>query len=105
MEHDEANGMALNVGSGEPVTIQQVAQVLASSLGSQIPAELTGKYRAGDIRHCFADISAAGRVLGYRPKVRFADGIRELVQWLREQTAEDRAAEAAQQLDAYGLTA
>ena len=105
MEREEANGMALNVGSGEPVTIQQVAQVLASSLGSQIPAELTGKYRAGDIRHCFADISAAGRVLGYRPKVRFADGIRELVQWLREQTAEDRAAEATQQLDAYGLTA
>ena len=105
MERDQANGMALNVGSGEPVTIRQVAQVLAAALGSRLPAEITGKYRAGDIRHCFADISAAQRVLGYRPKVRFAEGIRELVQWLREQSAEDRAAEAVQQLDAYGLTA
>ncbi|HEU5452963.1 MAG TPA: NAD-dependent epimerase/dehydratase family protein [Terriglobales bacterium] len=105
MERDEANGMALNVGSGEPVTIQQVATVLATALGSKIPADITGRYRAGDIRHCFADISAAERVLGYQPKVRFAEGIRELVQWLREQTAEDRVAEAAQQLDAYGLTA
>ena len=105
MERDQANGMALNVGSGEPVTIQQVASVLAASMGSKIPAEITGRYRAGDIRHCFADISAAERVLGYQPQVRFADGIGELVQWLREQTAEDRVAEAAQQLDAYGLTA
>lgn len=105
MERSEADGMALNIGSGEPVTIEQVAHVLASALGSKVPSEITGKYRAGDIRHCFADISAAGRVLGYRPKVRFADGIRELVQWLREQTADDRAAEAVQQLDAYGLTA
>jgi dTDP-L-rhamnose 4-epimerase len=78
---------------------------LATALGSRLPAEITGKYRAGDIRHCFADISAAERVLGYQPKVQFADGVRELVQWLREQTAEDRAAEAAQQLDAYGLSA
>ncbi|HET7185040.1 MAG TPA: NAD-dependent epimerase/dehydratase family protein [Terriglobales bacterium] len=105
MEREQANGMALNVGSGEPVTIEQVAQVLAIALDTVIPAEITGKYRAGDVRHCYADISAAGRVLGYKPKVRFAEGIRELVQWLREQPAEDRVAEATQQLGAYGLTA
>lgn len=105
MEREQANGMALNVGSGEPVTIEQVAQVLAIALDTVIPSEITGKYRAGDVRHCYADISAAGRVLGYKPKVRFAEGIRELVQWLREQPAEDRVAEATQQLGAYGLTA
>ena len=105
MERDEANGQALNIGSGDPVTIQQVAEVLSSSLGMQIPAEITGKYRAGDIRHCFADISAARRLLGYSPKVRFADGVRELVQWLKQQTAEDRVAEATQQLGVFGLTA
>ncbi len=105
MQREQANGMALNVGSGEPVTIEQVARVLATALDTAIPAEITGKYRAGDIRHCYADISAAERVLGYKPKVRFAEGIRELVEWLREQTAEDRVAEATQQLGAYGLTA
>ena len=104
-EREQANGMALNIGSGEPVTIEQVARVLATALDTPIPAEITGKYRAGDIRHCYADISAAERVLGYKPKVRFAEGIRELVEWLREQNAEDRVAEATQQLGAYGLTA
>ena len=105
MECRQAGGMTLNVGSGEPVTIEQVARVLAAALDTAIPAELTGKYRAGDIRHCFADISAAERVLGYRPKVRFAEGIRELVHWLRRQSAEDRVAEATQQLGVFGLTA
>jgi dTDP-L-rhamnose 4-epimerase len=105
MEREQANGIALNVGSGEAVTIAQLGRVLAAALDTVIPAEISGKYRAGDIRHCFADISAAERVLGYKPKVRFAEGIRELVQWLREQTAEDRVAEATQQLGIYGLTA
>jgi dTDP-L-rhamnose 4-epimerase len=105
MERPEAAGMALNIGSGEPVSIRDVARVLTQALGSNLPAEITGKYRAGDIRHCFADISAARHMLGYKPSVRFAEGIRELVGWLRWQTAEDRAAEAVQQLDLYGLTA
>lgn len=105
MKCEQANGMALNIGSGRPVSILEIASVLAGALGCDISAQITGKYRAGDIRHCFADISAAGRVLGYKPKVEFADGIRELVAWLRSQTAHDRAAEAAQQLDVYGLTA
>ncbi len=105
MERPQADGMALNVGSGEPVTIEQVAGVLAVALDTGIPAAITGKYRAGDIRHCFADISAAERVLGYQPKVHFAEGIRELVHWLRQQSAEDRVAEATQQLGVYGLTA
>jgi dTDP-L-rhamnose 4-epimerase len=105
MDREQANGIALNVGSGEPVSIAEVARVLATALESKLPAEITGKYRAGDIRHCFADISAAKRLLGYQPRVRFAEGIRELVQWLRQQTAEDRVAEANQELGLYGLTA
>ena len=105
MERSEADGMAVNIGSGDPVTIATVADVLSSTLGVRVAAEITGKYRAGDIRHCYADISTAKRALGYGPKVHFADGVRELVQWLREQTAEDRVAEATQQLGAFGLTA
>jgi len=105
MERPEADGMALNVGSGQPVSIQQVAATLQAALGSELSAQVTEKHRAGDIRHCFADIGNATRVLGYKPKAAFADGVRELAQWLKEQTAVDRAAEATQQLDLYGLTA
>jgi len=105
MERRTADGLALNVASGEPVNVREVASTLAGALGMRIEPELTGKSRAGDIRHCFADISAARKHLGYEPKVKFADGVRELVNWLREQTAEDHAAEAAQKLTLYGLTA
>jgi dTDP-L-rhamnose 4-epimerase len=105
MERPEANGMALNIGSGDPISVSEVATALSSALGVEIDPELTEKYRAGDIRHCFADISLAKKVLGYEPKIKFAEGVRELVQWLKEQRAEDRAAEAVQKLTVYGLTA
>lgn len=105
MERNSADGLALNVASGEPVNVREVASTLASALGMEIAPEITGKYRAGDIRHCFADISAARKYLGYESSVKFSDGIRELVSWLREQRADDRAAEAVQKLTVYGLTA
>jgi len=105
MRRSEGDGMALNIGSGHPITIDDVARQLTRCLDASIPAEITGKYRAGDIRHCFADISAARRVLGYKPRYRFADGIVELVDWLRLQNAVDRAAQMVHELAAYGLTA
>ncbi len=105
MEQSEADGMALNIGSGEAVTIEGVAGALSETMGRQVPAEITGRYRAGDIRHCFADISAARQLLGYHPKFHFSQGVRELVAWLCEQTAVDKVQEAAQELDRYGLTA
>jgi dTDP-L-rhamnose 4-epimerase len=105
MERPQADGMALNIGSGQPITIRQVAAELARALGTEIAPQITGKYRAGDIRHCFADISAAEKVLGYRPRVKFEEGIQELVQWLGSQKAMDRSAEAVEQLTTYGLAA
>ncbi len=105
MERCEADGMALNIGSGSPISIAQVADTLIHHLGRSTPAEITGKYRAGDIRHCFGDISAARHVLGYEPTHRFADGIAELVEWLRSQRATDKAADMVHQLTTYGLTA
>jgi dTDP-L-rhamnose 4-epimerase len=105
MDRAGADGMALNVGSGEPVSISEVAATLSEALLSDVAPELTGKYRAGDIRHCFADITAAKRYLGYEPQVRFADGVRELVGWLRLQQPQDRAAEAIAHLSNFGLAA
>lgn len=105
MERSEADGHALNIGSGDPISISQVAAVLSDALGMQVPAEITGRYRAGDIRHCFADLSAARRLLGYEPRHKFAEGVRELAGWVREQTAVDRGPDAVQQLATFGLTA
>lgn len=105
MERSGADGMALNVGSGEPVSIREVARTLAGALETSLAPELTGKHRAGDIRHCFADISAARRLLGYQPRVRFAEGVKELVSWLRGQQPRDRVDAAAAELSRFGLAA
>jgi dTDP-L-rhamnose 4-epimerase len=105
LERSEADGLALNVGSGEPISIREVAATLARELGKDIPAEITGKYRAGDIRHCFADISLASRLLGYKPRYSFSTAIGELVEWLRTQQPEDRVTEATAQLTQRGLAA
>jgi dTDP-L-rhamnose 4-epimerase len=99
------DGMAMNIGSGEPITISEVGAALAEALKSKVLVELTGKYRAGDIRHCFGDISLARKQLGYEPRVRFSEGMKELVGWLRSQQPQDRAAEAVAQLSNFGLTA
>jgi len=105
MECTEADGLAINVGSGSPVTVRKVAETLAQTLGVEAPSEITGKYRAGDIRHCFGDIALARQLLGYSPRYQFDDGVVELVQWLRSQSAVDRVEEACGRLVAYGLTA
>ena len=105
MERSAADGMALNIGSGEPISIHEVAVTLSAALGAPMAPDLTGKYRAGDIRHCFADISRARKLLGYEPKSRFSEGVKDLVAWLRCQQPADRAAEAVAELSYYGLTA
>ncbi len=105
MERAQADGMALNIGSGKPISIREIALILGEELGSEVAAQVTGKYRAGDIRHCFADISLASRTLGYSPQFQFSSGVRELGEWLKSQTAQDRASEAVEQLNVYGLTA
>jgi dTDP-L-rhamnose 4-epimerase len=105
MESSAADGMALNIGSGSPITIREVAEWLGESLGLEIEPEITHKFRAGDIRHCFADITAARQLLGYKPRTSFAQGVGELVEWVKSQQAEDRADAAVAQLVQFGLTA
>jgi dTDP-L-rhamnose 4-epimerase len=95
---------AYNVGTGRALTILDIAEALITHLGSDQVPEITHTYRAGDIRHCFADISRI-RAVGYEPKVRFEDGIADLVGWVRSQTAVDRFDGAKQELVRRGLAA
>jgi dTDP-L-rhamnose 4-epimerase len=104
LERDEAAGRAVNVGSGESVSVREIASRLARVTGREdLEAEITGKYRVGDIRHCFADIALARDVLGYEPRVALDDGMAELAEWLDGQTAEDRVDSAHGELVARGL--
>lgn len=105
LESEAAEGKVLNVGSGRAMTVREVAERIATAMGKgRIESELTGKYRMGDVRHCFADIDAARRALGYEPIVPFERGLEELVGWLEGQVAKDRVAEARAELESRGLT-
>jgi dTDP-L-rhamnose 4-epimerase len=100
-----AAGGVFNIGSGRAVTVREVAAAIAEVMGrSNMRPEVTGKYRVGDVRHCFADISLAREVLGYAPQVSFHEGLAELAGWLRGQVATDRVAQARAELEARGLT-
>lgn len=99
----EADYQALNIGSGEAHRIIEVAIAMAEALQVPIAPHLPNKYRVGDIRHCFADIGKAKRLLGYAPEIKFADGIRELAEWVRAQTAIDHVEQAERILEQRGL--
>lgn len=105
MERAESNGQIINIGCGKPITIRRVAEILAHSLGADLEPIITYKYRAGDIRHCYADVSRARLLLGYEPQVTHEQGFLELAEWLKSQEAEDNAETMLQQLTTYGLTA
>lgn len=103
-EAEHVEGRAFNIGSGQARTVLDVARSMSRVLGRPIEAEVVGEYRMGDIRHCFADIDAARRELGFVPRVAFEEGLDELGRWLAGQTAEDRVMDACQELRARGLT-
>lgn len=103
LEHSGADYQAVNIASGSPVTIAEVAALLSSAMKQASLAEVTGQHRVGDIRHCVADINRAEALLGYKPKVQLADGIHELITWVTQQTADDRATQAAEELETHKL--
>jgi dTDP-L-rhamnose 4-epimerase len=103
LEKENAKDVILNIGSGETVTVASVAERLAKVLSKDIEPEVSGKYRVGDIRHCFPDISRARAVLGYQPTYTLERGMHELAKWLERQTADDRFNEMRAELTARGL--
>lgn len=71
-----------NVGSGRSITVNEIARTLARLLRKNIAPEILHKYRVGDIRHCFADISKLERDFGVRPQRDFEEGMEELIAWV-----------------------
>jgi dTDP-L-rhamnose 4-epimerase len=104
LEQDGADGQAVNVGSGQSASVLEIAEALARLLGKKLEPELPGKFRAGDIRHCFADVTRAREALGFEAEVPFERGLAQLAEWLEGQAATDRFDEAAAELSQRGLT-
>jgi dTDP-L-rhamnose 4-epimerase len=101
---DAAVGRAINLGTGRRTSVLDVADALASGLGVSVEPEVNGQYRAGDIRHCYADTKLAEELLGFRARVSLERGMGELISWLADQEADDRVAAATGELEAWGLT-
>jgi dTDP-L-rhamnose 4-epimerase len=104
LEVDGADGHAVNVGSGRSVSVREIGTKLGEVVGRELEPELTGEWRVGDIRHCFADVALARSALGYVPAIELEAGMAELAAWLEGQTAVDRVEHAAAELSRRGLS-
>jgi dTDP-L-rhamnose 4-epimerase len=120
MDHELACYEAYNVASGQALTILQVAEILTHAMQQagllsemqlqQVQPEITGLFRAGDIRHCVSDIGRL-QALGFKPEVRFSNGAAALVEWVRGQRSGEKPAavnnafqNAQHELEQRGLT-
>ncbi len=103
LEKDAANGQVYNVGTGRQTSVLDVAGALSRELQFDAPMQIEHRFRAGDIRHCFGDISKISKELGYAPRVGLEEGMRELLDWLREAEAVDHVDAATAELDRRGL--
>lgn len=104
MERDGGDYRSINIGSGRPRTIRDVALALARACGRvEIEPELTGEFRKGDIRHCFPDLTLARQALGFTPQADFEHSLGALIEWSRQAEAIDRTDEAQQELRQRGL--
>jgi len=104
LEKPAAAGHVINIGSGRSYTIKAVAELLAEAMGiADRKPEILFKARAGDIRHCFADIAKARDLLGFQPRFLLEDTLDAFVEWVRANTSVDRGSEMRQQLEARGL--
>ena len=95
IEKEEANGHVFNVGTGVATDVLTVARTLIEKYEIDVPVTISGNFRLGDIRHNYADITAARTILGFEPKWSFSDGIGEFVKWVNEQGVQEHKYEAS----------
>ncbi len=97
-------GRVYNLGTGRKLSVRQVGEAIAGELGQ--PTDnfiVNNQYRAGDIRHCYADVSRAGEELGFKAETSFENGVSELCEWVASQSATDMVDKATEELRKRGL--
>lgn len=102
MKNDKADYKSLNVGTGRPNAIIQVAETLIKLYGKKIKPIIVNKFRVGDIRHCYADISEIS-AMGFKPEYSLGEGLKNLVEWGRNEAAVDLSETADKKLDEFNL--
>jgi len=85
LENVSSGQYILNVGSGVPITVREVANEIVSYLKSNSKIRISGAFREGDIRHNFADLKLIQSVLDFNPKWDFKSGLHKFLDWVLEQ--------------------
>lgn len=104
LENKEADYQSFNVGTGVMTTVNEVVEELMKCYGKRVEANITGMYRAGDIRNNYADVSKAKKLLGFEAKTSFAEGIKKFAEWVdTQEEEEDRYEESLREMKEKGL--
>lgn len=103
LEKDEANFQIFNIANGKRTSVMEIAQLLTSLIDPNNIPEIVYKYRVGDIRHCYADISKAEKLLGYSPNFNFKSGIEDFYNWSKNEEAIDNSLKAEAELRSKGM--
>lgn len=102
LKSKEADYKSFNVGTGKPTSILEIANLLIKLYGKRVSPKIVGKYRIGDIRHCYADASSIKK-LGFKPGVELSEGLKDLVAWASREKSKDKSAIADKELDKMNL--
>jgi dTDP-L-rhamnose 4-epimerase len=105
IQREDVSDEALNVGTGRPVSLLQLLELLKREIpsGGRLEPEVLGRFREGDIRACYADISRVRARLGFEPRVRLEEGVKALADWVRAQSCEHSSDTALAELQQHGL--
>jgi dTDP-L-rhamnose 4-epimerase len=103
LDSAKVDGQAFNVGAGRPHSLDQLGRMLAEQIGTTWNPQITRSFRKGDIRHCTADSTRLEAALGFRPGIEFADGVKDLVAWVRGEKPSDHVQKAVSELNERGL--
>jgi UDP-glucose 4-epimerase len=79
----QTKGEVINVACGEAVTVNEIIGMINDSVGKNVKSDYTDP-RPGDVKHSLADITLAEKLIGFKPKVSFQDGLQLAINWYRE---------------------
>jgi len=103
LEKSNFDYVAINVGTGRPLSIAQIAAALSKALRKKITPLITNKFRIGDIRHCYADIGKL-KQMGFQPEYTFEAGLHETLKWVsRQPMPKDSMEKVLKEMEEHGL--
>lgn len=104
LEKEEADNNVFNVGTGTAVDVITVTEELQNNYKINVPVNISGNYRLGDIRHNYADLNLIQKKLNFTPKFDFAEGIKKFTNWVNMQEVQiDRYQESIEEMKKRGL--